>query len=245
MSQIKVHGDPRTLRGKRPSPEPEDPFQHGAHSSVQHLLQRGWPSLQQGRGSHGEYIWRSRWRGWSCILWNGRTPRAWASALLAWGMDRHGPGEGGHVHQDRDWWQCGPSGQQDPGERSLDADGWNESVGSDPELHSHHALEHQGLCAVYDWPGVARWGGPANLADPGNRCNGSRKWWSRDMLSMGRGRITKRWESVPLMRLRSWAPCSQVATWPLRCSAGREPGCLVPCGHGVWEAVHKFKELQI
>lgn len=49
-----------------------------------------------------EYIWRSRWRGWSCILWNGRTPRAWVSALLAWGMDRHGPGEGGHVHQDRD-----------------------------------------------------------------------------------------------------------------------------------------------
>lgn len=26
MSQIKVHGDPRTLREKGPSPEPEDPF---------------------------------------------------------------------------------------------------------------------------------------------------------------------------------------------------------------------------
>lgn len=50
-----------------------------------------------------EYSWRSRWKGWSCILWSGRrTPRAWASALLAWGMDRHGPREGGHVHQDRD-----------------------------------------------------------------------------------------------------------------------------------------------
>lgn len=35
----------------------------------------------------------------------------------------------------------------------MEMDGMN-LVGSDPELCSLHALEHQGLHAVYDWPGV-------------------------------------------------------------------------------------------
>ena len=48
-----------------------------------------------------EYIWRSRWRGWSCILWNGRTPRAWTGmGLEKVGMYIKTVTDGNVVHQD-------------------------------------------------------------------------------------------------------------------------------------------------
>lgn len=50
------------------------------------------------------------------------------------------------------------------------------------------------------------------------------------MPSMGEGKDNKEMGECATNEVEDGASCSQVATWPLRCSAGREPGCLVPCG---------------